>query len=224
MSPHAPSPAVVGVKICGIRTREVADACVHAGAQALGFVLAPSVRRVTPADVRAIIGQLANDLPAHVWRVAVFKRLDDAQSQADLRALARDAGVTHVQADWLDEPLAHELAPDLTFLPVFRDVPTLRIDLGHEATRAQPRMVLLEGALSGIGMLPDWGRLARAAHAVPGGRFMLAGGLAPHNVADAIRAVRPAMVDVSSGVERAPGEKDPRLIVEFIRAAHQQRP
>jgi phosphoribosylanthranilate isomerase len=75
---------------------------------------------------------------------------------------------------------------------------------------------LYEGAKSGQGETVDWSRAAKIAER---GNMILAGGLGPDNVADAIRAVRPWGVDVSSGVESAPGQKDPRLIQAFITAA-----
>ena len=79
-------------------------------------------------------------------------------------------------------------------------------------------LVLFEGSVSGQGVLPDWGRAARVARRA---RLVLAGGLTPENVGAAIFAVRPAMVDVSSGVESAPGVKDERRIRAFVLAVRE---
>ena len=96
-------------------------------------------------------------------------------------------------------------------LPVFRDTP----DLDEEAVVAAG-LVLFEAAESGRGTRPDWQRAARLARRC---RLVLAGGLDPDNVAEAIRTVRPFGVDVSSGVERARGVKDPARIAAFVAAA-----
>jgi phosphoribosylanthranilate isomerase len=90
-----------------------------------------------------------------------------------------------------------------------------------DSTAGEPSAVLLEAAgIGGRGIRPDWNRAARVARRLP---LVLAGGLTPENVGDAIRRVGPAAVDVSSGVESSPGVKDPERIRAFLAAAHSHR-
>jgi len=210
------------VKVCGLSTSEHVRAACEAGAVAVGFVLTQSVRRVTPEQAAA----LCELVPAGVLRVGVFRRLE----VGELATVLAQVPLTHVQADWIDEPVFDEAIAEavwrapamrsVTFIPVFRDVPTLRIDLANEAsTWPAARLILLEGPDSGTGRQPNWGRLARALDATPHPRVMLAGGLHAGNVAAAVRLLSPAMVDVSSGVESSPGVKDPVKIAEFSLAA-----
>ncbi len=201
------------VKICGLTTEEAVDAAVHSGADAVGFVLAPSPRRVDLARA----AELAARVPAGVARVAVLA--DAAPGEllavdAELRpdAIQADAGALAAVADRL------RARP----LPVVRDGTALDAALdallggplaGPLARRAY---ALLDGAASGTGRAVDRARAAAAARRTP---LVLAGGLAPATVEEAIRAVQPAGVDVSSGVESAPGVKDPARIAAFIEAA-----
>jgi phosphoribosylanthranilate isomerase len=221
----------IPVKVCGLREPQHVRLACEAGASAVGFVLAQSPRQVTPAHVA--------DLCAHaapgVYRVAVFRRLDDPQLPADSRntlaSVLATTPITHVQADWADEPIFDDALegarstrpatfPPVAFIPVFRDVPTLRVELPNElATSPAPRLILLEGPDSGTGKQPDWQRLRRALDASPHPRVMLAGGLHTANIAAAVQLLAPAMLDVSSGVESAPGHKDPAKITAFIAAA-----
>jgi len=195
----------VRVKICGVTGAAAVDAAVDAGADAIGFVLAPSPRRLGP-DAAA---RLAARLPPFVTRVAVLRHPDAAMVQEVCRVLAPHL----VQA----EPGPAVTAALLTacgagFLPVLHDGPALlrrRLPAGAGA-------VLLEaGGRGGRGVVPDWARAAQMGRRI---RLVLAGGLTPENVGTAIRQVRPYAVDVSSGVERAPGVKDARLIRRFIAA------
>jgi phosphoribosylanthranilate isomerase len=187
------------VKICGIRDAGMAAAAATAGANAIGFVFADSPRRVTPAAA----AEAAAAIPAGVIKVAVMRHPSAEDWAAVLDGFAPDV----LQTD----------AGDFTSLavpagvvrwPVFRE--------GRVAARdVSPDIFVYEGASSGSGQTVDWSRAAAIARQ---GRMILAGGLAPANVAAAIAAVRPWGVDVSSGVERARGEKDADLIREFIGA------
>jgi phosphoribosylanthranilate isomerase len=186
------------IKICGMRTVADIGAAVAAGADALGFVFhEPSPRHLSAADAR----ELRAAVPPGVARVAVFLH----PSQAQL-----DAAVEALRPDWLQADLADlerlALPPGLRVLPVLR-----KIVLPQPFSR-----VLLEGATSGRGERADWAQ-ARALAARC--ELVLAGGLDPGNVGEAIRAVGPFGVDVSSGVERTHGVKDPVRIREFTRAA-----
>jgi phosphoribosylanthranilate isomerase len=194
----------VRVKICGVTSAAAVDAAVDAGADAIGLVLAPSPRRLG-LDVAA---RLAARVPPFVARVAVLRHPDAVAVRAACAAI-----VPHlVQAEPGPGVTAALLAAcGAGFLPVLHDGPTLlRRRLPAAAT------VLLEArGRGGRGITPDWARAARLARRV---RLVLAGGLTPENVGAAIRRVRPYAVDVSSGVERAPGVKDARLIRRFIAA------
>ncbi len=198
----------VGVKICGVTRADAIAAAAEAGADAVGFVFAPSPRRLDPRDAAA----LAARVPRGVRRVAVFRDVVPAL----VTQLALDLELDEVQADArallrFEGSLGRAVA-----VPVFRDVPTLESDLAAwERARGVPALALFEGRESGAGITADRGLAARLARRFP---LSLAGGLDASNVADAIAAVCPAMVDVSSGVESSPGVKDPRLIRAFIAA------
>lgn len=207
------------IKVCGIRTADALSAAIDAGADAVGFVFATSPRQVDP-DTAAT---LAARCPPNVRRAGVFLH-PAAETVA--------AVVSRVPLDWLqsdadDQPAidrglqlardsAHSSAAPPIFVPVFRDGPDLAARLDLERRAARDRLILIEGPRSGAGVAPDWSRVRAAA---TGLCFILAGGLNPRNVARAVADVNPAGVDVSSGVESAPGLKDPLAIAAFIAAA-----
>lgn len=187
------------VKVCGLTTSEAVAAAVDAGVDAVGFVFAESKRRVTPQ--RAV--ELARDVPANITRVAVMlhpsqRELDEVWSQFRPDVLQTDI-----------EDLASLRVPEgLQVMPVVR--------AGREPPRELPARMLFEGPVSGTGATTDWSAAAQLAART---QLVLAGGLKPSNVAAAIAAARPFGVDVSSGVEAAPGVKDPARIYEFVRNA-----
>jgi len=190
------------VKICGITSASAIAAAAEAGADAVGFVFARSPRRVSPQSARA----LAADLPAGMLRVAVFRH-----PEAELVAEVIDALEPHwVQTDAADFA-GFGLPAGCRPLPVYRDG-------GVPAPSDTPARLLFEGVVSGAGRTADWHEARRLAART---ELILAGGLTPENVDAAIRAVRPWGVDVSSGVERAPGQKDPARIAEFVARARQ---
>lgn len=188
------------IKICGLRTADDVAAAVAAGADAIGFVFAESVRRVTPsAAARAAAGA-----PARIKRVAVMRHPEPSLWQAVLDGFRPDVLQTDAEdLEALDVPAA------TATWPVYREG-----GAGPPPTIAGTW--LYEGPASGKGRAVDWGL---AADYAARGRMLLAGGLDAGNVTRAIATVRPWGVDVSSGVESAPGVKDPDLISNFIRAA-----
>ena len=199
---------VVRIKICGITTQEAAVAAGDLGADAVGFVFAESPRRVTIGTALA----LARDVSLLVTRVAVFRLPDPSW-------------VKEVVSTFRPDVIQVEPSPDLKdamgegsrLLPVFHDSPALADHLA--AGLHTGSAMLLEGpGRGGRGEAPSWERAARAAGTH---RLVLAGGLSPANVRDAILAVRPYGVDVSSGVESSMGVKDPNLIAQFIAATRQ---
>ena len=188
------------VKICGLKTATDAGVVVDAGADAAGFVFAESVRRVSPEDA----AEAADALPDNVLRVAVMKHPSDTEWQAVLETFCPDV----LQTDAGDYA-ALDVPDDVRRWPVFREGSLVDME-------SMPPEFLYEGPRSGSGETVDW---AQAAELARRGHMLLAGGLSPANVAAAVRAVRPWGVDVSSGVESAPGVKDSKKIREFIRAA-----
>lgn len=186
------------VKICGLREARHVDAAVDAGADAVGFVFADSVRQVAPADAAAI----CVNVPSQIKRVAVMLHPANDEWQVVLQDFHPDV----LQAD-AEDFAALEVPDSIEQWPVLRE------------GGAPPRttgMFLFEGVKSGQGEAVDW---LRAAAIAKNGKMILAGGLATHNIAAAIAMVRPFGVDVSSAVESAPGQKDIRLISEFVIAA-----
>lgn len=181
------------VKICGVTTTEIAETCAEEGVDAVGFVFADSPRRVTPEQAAKISARLP---PGIAW-VAVFRRPDIGDVRSVLAGFAPDL----VQAD-------HDTLTELgeaRLLPVF-----------HEGGAAPDGgRFLYEGPVSGVGRMVD---LSKAAGVARLGEMILAGGLRPENVGEAIARARPFGVDVSSGVETSPGVKGPELIRSFVEA------
>ena len=192
--------AALWIKICGLQTLESIDAAVAAGANAVGFVFhVASPRNVALDDARA----LQRAVPEGVERVAVFLHPSQALLDAVLEAIEPDC----VQTDAGD--LARlRLPTGQSVLPVLRS--------GAAQSGPWPPRCLFESASSGSGARADWTEAARLARS---SQLVLAGGLDPSNVAEAVRTVRPFGVDVSSGVESRRGVKDTARIREFIRAA-----
>lgn len=190
------------IKICGLRTTVGVEAAAAAGADAVGFVFhEPSPRNLSLAAAR----ELQRAVPPGIERVAVF--LHPEQSLVD-------AVLAAIEPDWLQTDAGDlvrlRLPPGLQALPVLRD--------GEPGGEPLPRRCLFEGVRSGAGERADWGRAATLARRT---ELVLAGGLHAANVAEAVRAVRPLGVDVSSGVESERGLKDASLIRRFIRAARE---
>ena len=187
------------VKICGLTDAAQVAAAVAAGADALGFVFAESVREVTPGEARAA----AAAVPSRVLRVAVMRHPSRARWAEVARVFRPDVLQTD-EADFAEL----EVAPEVQRWPVVREG-----DYGEH--RTLPPCFVYEGVASGRGQTVDWSRAAKAARR---GRMILAGGLRSDNVAAAIAAVDPWGLDVSSGVESAPGVKDPARMAEFVQA------
>ncbi len=190
------------VKICGLRDEENVRVAVEAGADALGFVFAESVRRIEPARA----AEITNTVPDTIKKVAVMLHPSNEEWQDVLQGFGPDVLQTDAE-DYanLDVPR------NIERWPVYRE--------GNRVTVPFNRVTvpfLYEGARSGAGETVDW---TRAAEVGRHGNMILAGGLGVDNVAEAIATARPYGVDVSSGVESGPGVKDATLIREFISAA-----
>lgn len=187
------------VKICGLSSVEHVQAAIDAGADAVGFVFAESVRRVEPGHA----ADISNEVPDTIKRVAVMLHPTNEEWQRVLRAFRPDV----LQTD-ADDFANLEVPADVECWPVYRE--------GNTVSGTVFSTFVYEGPKSGQGETVDW---ARAAEVARQGNMILAGGLGAANIAEAIATVRPFGVDVSSAVESAPGQKDPARIREFISAA-----
>jgi phosphoribosylanthranilate isomerase len=198
------------VKICGITSEADALLAVSLGASAVGFMFAPSPRQI-PVQ---LAGDIAKRLPEHVVTVGVFRneapqRVVEAVNAAGLRAAQLHGQETAEDTQWV----------------------RARVPLVIKAFRAGERAIsrfeefgadylMVDGENPGSGQVFDW-RLAEGV--VDHHRLIVCGGLRPDNVAEAVAFLRPGGVDVSTGVESAPGRKDPLLVRDFItnaRRAH----
>lgn len=193
------------VKLCGVRTHRDVDAAAAAGADAVGVVLSPSVRMVDLDTARALVLSAPDD----ILKVAVFYRPTSAHVEAVRDAIPFDL----FQA----EPESLVGIDGIEMLPVVHDSSDLGSAVARAATVADGGRVLVESAgHGGKGAAPDWSRVAKVGDLE---RVVVAGGLTPENVAGIVATVRPGGVDVSSGVESAPGVKDPFLMESFVKMA-----
>ncbi|MCA9231193.1 MAG: phosphoribosylanthranilate isomerase [Planctomycetales bacterium] len=209
------------IKICGITSVEDARAAVDAGADALGLnFYEKSPRYVATEQARAIVAAL-DDLPLCV---GVFVN----SSREEIERIRREAGLRGVQLHG-DEPA--EFLVGLGACPIIR---ARRMDergakaLAEDVVACQaagrlPDAILVDAAApghyGGTGKTIAWSELFDSERWLAGRPLILAGGLNPHNVAEAIRVVRPNGVDVASGVESSPGVKDPEKMRLFVSAA-----
>lgn len=199
------------VKICGITSEEDALLAVAMGADAIGFVFAPSSRQIAPARA----ADIAKRLPPEVLTVGVFRdeapqRVADVVNAAGLRAAQLHGRETAEDTAWVRRRVP----------VVIKAFPGGDPELARAATYGAD-VVLLDSASPGSGRVFDW---SLAEGAPSGLRVLLAGGLTPENVGEAIERVRPWGVDVSTGVESEPGVKDPSKVRRFIQAAQAAEP
>lgn len=201
------------VKICGITNVEDAEVAVRAGADALGFVMyRKSPRFVEPAVARTIVA----GLPPFVLPVGVF-----VNEEADrVRGLIDECGFALAQLHGDESALYCQNLGRPTLKAIRLKDRGAFLALAEFHGRANVRGVLIDAfsdqAYGGTGKTVDWTLAQEAARSMP---IILAGGLTPANVAEAISQVRPYGVDVSSGVEQNPGKKDPDKVKAFIQAA-----
>ena len=191
------------VKICGTTSEEDALLAVAMGADAVGFIFAPSPRQIAPA----LAGDIAKRLPSEVLTVGVFRdqspqRVVEIMEQTGLRAAQLHGRETPEQATWVRRRVRTVFKVFSAGDPAVANAAEYGVDV-----------VMLDAAAPGSGQVFDW----RLAEGVPAGqRLLLAGGLDPDNVADAIAKVHPWGVDAVSGIESAPGKKDPRKLRAFV--------
>jgi phosphoribosylanthranilate isomerase len=203
----------IKVKICGITNAGDAAAAIEAGADALGFLCyRKSPRYVEPEVIKRIVASL----PPFVLPVGVFvneelKAVRDLMDACGLAVAQLHGDETAAYCEALGRPVLRALR--------LRDRGTL-LRMAEYRGRAGVRGFVVdthsESAYGGTGRVADWALAAEAAAAAP---VLLAGGLTPENVAEAVMQVRPYGVDVSSGVETSPGRKDRAKVRAFVQAA-----
>ena len=197
------------VKICGVTSEEDALLAIGMGADALGFNFVPgSSRQVRPAVARDI----ARRLPGGVLTVGIFKdelreTVVDVVHQAGLQAAQLHGRESTNDSSWIAERVPY-------LIKAFTAGDSAIDDLEHYGAKA----VLVDAPEPGSGEVFDWSMLDGRERGRP---LILAGGLTPANVGQAVNVVRPWGVDVASGVEMSPGVKDPVKVREFIVAARE---
>ena len=194
----------VKVKICGITNLEDASIAVELGANALGFIFAPSPRQITPPKARAII----RAIPSFVKTVGVFVN----EAPATIREVMQHCGLDLVQLHGDESPaLCEELMPCTIKALRIKDESSLQTSQPyHGKVRALLLDTYSKEKAGGTGKIFDWNLAIKIKKmGIP---IILSGGLGPSNIDLAIHTVRPYAVDVNSGVEKCPGKKSHLLI------------
>jgi phosphoribosylanthranilate isomerase len=202
----------VFVKVCGITSEEDALLAVAMGADAVGFIFAPSPRQVAPQKA----ADIAKRLPTEIVTVGVFRdetrqRVVDIVHQSGLRVAQLHGHEPASTTRWIGARVPLVFKAFVAGDPALDHVD----DYGADA-------VLVDSPRPGSGEVFDWSLVegVPAQHR----KVILAGGLTPENVADAIRQVHPWGVDVASGVEASPGRKEARKVRAFVQAARLAEP
>jgi len=205
---------MVWIKVCGITSEEDAWVAVACGADALGFVFAPSIRNVTAELAREIIKKL----PDNIEKIGVFVN----ESPEKVRNTANFCGLTSVQLHGDEKPEYSALLSDLNIIKAFRIIDKVAYEeIEKYSEESNVSRILLDtysrNAYGGTGEAFFW-RASVFIEKLPL-PLILAGGLTAENIEQAITIVRPYVVDVSSGVEKAPGQKDLQKLKTFIERA-----
>jgi len=209
------------IKICANTTLADAQLAADAGADAVGFVFAPSPRRVTAAQV----AEITPHLPKEIEKIGVFVDAD----YAEIARTIEQAGLTGAQlhggggSDTAGQ-LRAQFGPSLRILQVIHFGTDAAGELRRAAANSQIDGVLVDSrtatAVGGTGIAFDWEAARESVFSPRNGlKLIAAGGLTPANVAQAIEILRPWGVDVASGVEAVPGRKDSRKVAEFVAGA-----
>lgn len=194
------------VKICGITSEDDALLSVAMGADAVGFVFAPSTRQVAPQKVYDITRRL----PPEILTVGVFRN----EHPSRVIEIAHKAGLKAIQLHGRETPdQTKEIAGHFRW--VIKAFASDDENLPN-ADRYGTDMLLLDAPSPGSGKMFDWSIAGDAPDSM---KLILAGGLTPENIGNAVEEVRPWGVDVASGVEKEPGRKDPMKVKRFIENA-----
>ncbi|MGB2871508.1 phosphoribosylanthranilate isomerase [Psychrobacillus psychrotolerans] len=195
------------VKICGLMEKEHVEVAVQAGADAIGFVFAPSKRKITIDKAR----ELAKGIPPEVWKIGVFVNA----TKEELLTAFQEVPLDFIQYHGQETPefVRTNNVPSIKALSVHNEADVI------QAKQYDTDFYLFDAPgtdyQGGSGEVFDWKLME--GNDIPTEKIILAGGLNPNNVKVAIEQIKPFMVDVSSGVERN-GTKDIKLIQAFIRA------
>jgi phosphoribosylanthranilate isomerase len=193
----------VFVKICCITSEEDALLAIAMGADALGFIFAPSQRQVRPT----LVADIVKRLPPEILTIGVFRN----ESPARVSEIVNSTGLVGAQLHGHESPATvKQVAQSVRFVVKGFAAGSRSV---RDARSYGADCILVDAPDPGSGVVFDW---SLAAEVPSGVRLVLAGGLHPDNVADAVRTVQPWAVDVCTGVESAPGRKDPVKLREFI--------
>jgi phosphoribosylanthranilate isomerase len=198
------------VKICGLKTLPDALAAIDAGADYLGFNFYPKSMRFIGMDTCAEITSVLKRKHPEIKLVGVFVNSPIDEIENILEICPLDLAQLHG-----DETIEMVNALDGRVFKAFRGVPQSINGFARENPPALLVDASVNGAYGGTGVTADWSAAAELAKQYS---LLLAGGLTPENVTDAVRQVRPWGVDVASGVEAAPGEKDAAKMSAFVQA------
>ena len=199
---------MIKVKICGIKNLNDAIFAVDYGADAIGFVFAKSIRKISKEKARAIIRKL----PPFVTTVGLFVN----ETAENIEEASRYCGLDAIQLHGNEPPNIINKLKDIKTIKAFRiqnekDITPIK--------KYKPSAILLDGysenQMGGTGTTFNWKIAKKFKTSIP---IIVAGGLTHLNVSQAIKTIKPYGVDVSSGVETKPGQKDKRLIRKFIAA------
>ncbi len=199
------------MKICGVTSAEDALLAAGLGADAVGMIFAASTRRINSEEARDVVRRL----PPEVLSVGVFRnesreRVVDIANTIGLRAVQLHGSESPEDTRWIGERVPAVIKAFSIADPAL----TAGEDYG-------PHRLLIDSPRPGSGEVFDWGKLDRA---VQGRPYILAGGLDPTNVTEAVEMLDPWGVDVATGVEASPGRKDPAKVRLFIAAARKAVP
>lgn len=195
------------VKICGITRLEDARDAISAGADALGFVFyPPSPRNISAEQASAIV----RELPAFVCTTGLFVDADPAFVEAVLQVVPLDLLQFH--GDESETACSRYGRPYIKAIRMREDIDLAQMAQNYHSSRGLLLDTYVAGQAGGTGQTFDWNRIPRSLSKP----VILAGGLNPQNVSQAITQVKPWAVDVSGGVEQAKGFKDPQLITAFM--------
>jgi phosphoribosylanthranilate isomerase len=213
----------VKVKICGVRTPAILDVAAEAGADYIGLIFFPkSPRHIEPDAARALVERAEGKIET----VAVLVDPDDAA----VDRVAKEVGPDFLQLHGSETPERAAAIKARSGLPIIKAISVeMRSDAAKaSAYRGIAELILFDAKADPAALLPggngvvfDWTALSGPSIERP---FVLSGGLTPANVGEAIMLTRASVVDVSSGVERAPGDKEAGLVRDFISAAKSAGP
>jgi phosphoribosylanthranilate isomerase len=208
------------VKVCGIRKFKEAMQAIEAGVDIIGFNFYPqSPRYIGPGDCMRLVVRLETALREEMSRVTMMGVFVNAEID-HMHAIFRDCHLDMIQLSGDESPEVLDFLGERSF-KVLR--PTTFAEFEAEVERFPRRTMapawmidtFRAGQYGGTGQMVDWALARQIAQTAP---VLLAGGLTPTNVAEAIRRIQPWAVDVASGVESSPGEKDPEKVRAFVQA------